>query len=183
MSPRTTPALGSLAIQSHSQSSQLVRVSPATCHNLSLFKELLKEYRKLDDTVTMRINRTTAQFRDRDRIGASGKGSVQEQACSYLWQELVENWKRRTELINYCVEITNETRIGRSDQLGDGSHPSSSHGVSDEAKSRQVRNELAVEKIVRQRSLEAFTSRCRYFEPPASDEEARRWWNEAQRRH
>ena len=114
MSPRTTPALGSLAIQSHSQSSQLVHVSPATCHNLSLFKgsssygisdpslqfwgrfsrrklslELLKEYRKLDDTVTMRINRTTAQFRDRDRMGASGKGTVQEQACSYLWQELV----------------------------------------------------------------------------------------------
>ena len=112
MSPRTTPLLGSLAIQSHSQSSQLVHISPATCHNLSLFKgshsvtlslqfrgvsqgvnclslELLKEYRKLDDTVTMRINRTTAQFRDRDRMGASGKGSVQEQACSYLWRELV----------------------------------------------------------------------------------------------
>ena len=51
--------------------------------------ELLKEYRKLDDAVTMRINRTTAQFRDRDRSGASGKGSVQEQACAYLWKELV----------------------------------------------------------------------------------------------
>jgi len=183
MSPRTVPALGSLAIQSHSQSSQLVHVSPATCHNLSLFKELLKEYRKLDDTVTMRINRTTAQFRDRDRMGPSGKGSVQEQACSYLWQELVENWKRRAELIDYCVDITNETRTRRPDQLGDDSHPSSSLGVSDEAKSRQVRNELAVEKIVRRRSLDAFISRCRFFEPPASDEAARRWWNEAQRRH
>ena len=51
--------------------------------------ELLKEYRKLDDAVTTRINRTTAQFRDRDRLGASGKGSVQEQACAYLWKELV----------------------------------------------------------------------------------------------
>lgn len=51
--------------------------------------ELLKEYRKLDDTVTMRINRTNAQFRDRDRSGATGKGNVQEQACAYLWQELV----------------------------------------------------------------------------------------------
>ncbi|KAI9447972.1 caffeine-induced death protein 2-domain-containing protein [Lactarius indigo] len=183
MSPHTIPALGSLAIQSHSQSSQLVHVSPATCHNLSAFKELLKEYRKLDDTVTMRINRTTAQFRDRDRMGVSGKGSVQEQACSYLWQELVENWKRRAELINYCVEITNETRIGQSDQLGDGAPPSSSLAVSDETKSRQVRNELAVENIVRRRSLDAFISRCRYFEAPVSDEEARRWWNEAQRRH
>jgi hypothetical protein len=113
MSPRA-PALGSLAVQSPSQSSQVVHVSPATCHNLSLFKgsssglllrlgdrvsskrrvsirasELLKEYRKLDDTVTTRINRTTAQFRDRDRLGASGKGSVQEQACAYLWKEIV----------------------------------------------------------------------------------------------
>jgi hypothetical protein len=51
--------------------------------------ELLKEYRKVDDAVTTRINRTTAQFRDRDRLGASGKGSVQEQACAYLWKELV----------------------------------------------------------------------------------------------
>jgi hypothetical protein len=43
----------------------------------------------VDDAVTTRINRTTAQFRDRDRLGASGKGSVQEQACAYLWKELV----------------------------------------------------------------------------------------------
>jgi hypothetical protein len=52
--------------------------------------ELLREYRKLDDSVMMRINRTNAQFRDRDRLlGASGKGNVQEEACAHLWQELV----------------------------------------------------------------------------------------------
>ncbi len=37
----------------------------------------------------MRLNRTTAQFRDRDRLGATGKGNFQDQACAYLWQELV----------------------------------------------------------------------------------------------
>ena len=37
MTPRVPP-LGSLAVQSPSQSSQVVHVSPATCHNLSLFK-------------------------------------------------------------------------------------------------------------------------------------------------
>ena len=51
-----------------------------------------------------------------------------------------ENWRRRTELINYCVEITNETRTGRPDQLGDGAHPSSSLGVSDEAKVTEITN-------------------------------------------
>jgi len=56
---------------------------------IRILLELLKEYRKLDDAVTMRINRTTAQFRDRDRLGVTGKGSVQDQACAYLWQELV----------------------------------------------------------------------------------------------
>jgi len=192
MSPRA-PLLGSLAVhQSSSQSSQLVHVSPATCHNLSLFKELLKEYRKLDDSVTTRINRTTAQFRDRDRLGASGKGKVQEQACAYLWKELVANWKRRTEIIDYCMKVMDEAQVGRqSDHRagtggGDGvvrrSSSSLSVGVADETKYRQVRNELAIEKIVRQRSIDAFVSRCRYFEPPQSDADGQRWWKEAHER-
>ncbi|KAI0254749.1 caffeine-induced death protein 2-domain-containing protein [Lactifluus subvellereus] len=177
------PALGSLAVQSPSQTSQLVHVSPATCHNLSLFKELLKEYRKLDDTITMRVNRTTAQFRDRDRLGASGKGNIQEQACAHLWRELVDNWKRRGEIIDYCVKVVDEAQVEGSDRPGDGTHQrASSLGVSEEAKYRQVRNELAIEKIVRQRSLDAFVSRCRYFEPPVADHDTRRWWDEAQRR-
>jgi len=188
MSPRM-PALGSLAVQSPSQSSQLVHVSASTCHNLSLFKELLKEYRKLDDTVTMRINRTTAQFRDRDRAGASGKGTVQEQACAYLWQDLVANWKRRTEIIDYCVKVVDDAQLEGTDHdrhhqrqrhhHRPGANPPLSVGVTDEAKYRQIRNERAIEKIIRQRSVDAFVSRCRYFQPPQSDLEARRWWDEA----
>ncbi|KAF8484704.1 caffeine-induced death protein 2-domain-containing protein [Russula ochroleuca] len=187
MSPRV-PALGSLAVQSPSQSSQLVHVSPATCHNLSLFKELLKEYRKVDDAVTTRINRTTAQFRDRDRLGASGKGSVQEQACAYLWKELVANWKRRAEIIDYCVKVVDEAQVGQSDHRAGtdvGTRPSSSSlslGGTDEAKYRQVHNELAIEKIIRRRSIDAFVSRCRYFEPPQSDADGQRWWKEAHER-
>ncbi|KAI0268198.1 caffeine-induced death protein 2-domain-containing protein [Gloeopeniophorella convolvens] len=179
MSPRTQ-VLGSLAVQSPSQASQLVQVTPATCHNLSLFKELLREYRKLDDAVNMRINRTTAQFRDRDRLGTGGKGSIQDQACAHLWQELVDNWRRRAEIIDYCVKVTDEAQIGKLGSADGGARAPQSQGsaVSDEVKRRQVRNELTVEKIVRQRSLDAFTSRCRYFEPPRSDGEARRWWDE-----
>ncbi|KAN0126781.1 Caffeine-induced death protein 2 domain containing protein [Russula decolorans] len=192
--PPRAPLLGSLAVQSpSSQSSQLVHVSPATCHNLSLFKELLKEYRKLDDAVTTRINRTTAQFRDRDRLGASGKGSVQEQACAHLWKELVVNWKRRAEIIDYCVKVVDEAQGGHQsdhrtgvDDDGVARRPSSSSSLSvsvaDETKYRQVRNELAIEKIIRQRSIHAFVSRCRYFEPPQSDADTRRWWKEAHER-
>ena len=51
--------------------------------------DLMREYRKLDDSITMRLNRTNAQFRDRDRLGVSAKGNVQEQACAHLWLELI----------------------------------------------------------------------------------------------
>lgn len=51
--------------------------------------DLLREYRRLDDSITMRLNRTNAQFRDRDRAGTTGKGNVQDQTCAYIWKELV----------------------------------------------------------------------------------------------
>lgn len=37
----------------------------------------------------MRLNRSNAQFRDRDREGTGGKGSIQDQACAYVWKELL----------------------------------------------------------------------------------------------
>jgi hypothetical protein len=46
------------------------------------------EYRRLDDTINMRLNRTHAQFRDRDREG-KGKGNLQDEACIYMWKNLV----------------------------------------------------------------------------------------------
>lgn len=55
--------------------------------------DLLKEYRRLDDTITMRLNRANAAVRDQEREKTSsrsgGKGTIQDQACSSLWQELV----------------------------------------------------------------------------------------------
>ena len=68
----------------------LLLLGPRGYHLRSCFtKDLMKEYRKLDDSITMRLNRTTAQFRDRDRLGIAGKGNLQDQACAHLWKELV----------------------------------------------------------------------------------------------
>ncbi|ETW75710.1 hypothetical protein HETIRDRAFT_422381 [Heterobasidion irregulare TC 32-1] len=186
--PPKSPVLGSLAVQAPSLTPQIVHVSPSTCHNLSLFKELMKEYRRLDDTITMRLNRTNAQFRDRDRLGTGGKGSVQDQTCMYIWKELVENWKRRTDVIEYCVGVVDQSmeqkRQALGEKVGDPVEQRKIQGdlFADEVKRNQVHNELSVEKIVRQRSLDAFSSRCRYFEPPLTDAEARKWWDEAHSR-
>ncbi|KAG1806817.1 caffeine-induced death protein 2-domain-containing protein [Suillus plorans] len=180
MPSKQPPTLGSLAVQA---TPHLVHVSPSTCHNLSMFKDLLKEYRRLDDTITMRLNRSNAQFRDRDRAGTSGKGNIQDQACAYVWKELVENWKRRTEMINYCVDIVDqsmeEKRKSLTSEDGDARAQRKTQAAmfADEVKRNQVHNELAIEKIVRQRSLDAFRSRCQYFSPPLTDSEARKWWD------
>ena len=50
--------------------------------------DLLKEYRKLDDTITMRLNRTTAQFRDRNRLGMGDRGDIDDLVCAQIWKEL-----------------------------------------------------------------------------------------------
>ncbi|KAI0921753.1 hypothetical protein AcW1_004360 [Taiwanofungus camphoratus] len=181
--PSQQPPLGSLAIQAPSLAPKTVHVSPATCHELSLFKDLLKEYRRLDDTITMRLNRTTAQFRDRNRLGQGGRGNVEDQACAQIWRELIANWKRRTEIVNYCTGVVDrsmeEKRKSLNDQGDDSESRRRNQGAlfAEEVKSNQVHNELAVERIIRQRSMDAFRSRCKYFEPSSSEVEARQWWD------
>lgn len=50
----------------------------------------MREYRKLDDSVTMRMNRSLAQFRERDRSGAAASvRTPQEESCAHFWKELV----------------------------------------------------------------------------------------------
>ena len=110
------PPLGSLAVQALSLHPQLVHVSPATCHNLSLFKDLLREYRRLDDTINMRLNRTNAQFRDRDREGKS-KGNVQDETCIYIWQSLVGMFRGR-----YWSLVTH-SNVQRTGDVGQKLYP------------------------------------------------------------
>ncbi|KAF8631954.1 hypothetical protein AX15_002115 [Amanita polypyramis BW_CC] len=187
--PSKQPQLGSLAVQAPSLTPQVVHVSPSTCHDLSLFKELLKEYRKLDDAIVMRLNRANATMRDRERVGDRIlAGNVQDEACAYLWRELVANWKRRTQLVEYCVDVVDQSINEKNEGMEKTNlDPSSRRKMqaekyAEEVKRHQVHNELTVESIIRQRSIDAFRTRCRYFTPPTSDVEARKMWESTVRR-
>ncbi|EPQ59230.1 hypothetical protein GLOTRDRAFT_70478 [Gloeophyllum trabeum ATCC 11539] len=134
----------------------------------------------------MRINRTTALLRNQNKQGTGGAESVQDQACAYIWRELLENWKRRTQIIEYCVGVVDTSMEDKRKAIqAQASNPSAQRKTqgelyADEVKRTQVHNELTVEKIIRQRSLDAFRSRCKYFEPPPSDTESRAWWDSLQ---
>ncbi|OSC96803.1 hypothetical protein PYCCODRAFT_1440769 [Trametes coccinea BRFM310] len=181
--PPKQPQLGSLAIQAPSLTPKTVHVSPSTCHDISVFKDLMNQYRKLDDTINMRLNRTTAQYRDREREGISGKGDIEEQACAHVWRELVANWSRRKDIVEYCVAVVDQSLDEKRQSLqsagDDASAQRKAKGIlyAEEVKRNQIHNELAVETIIRKRAYEAFRTRCRYFEPPTSDVEARKWWD------
>ncbi|KAG8704092.1 hypothetical protein FRC09_003782 [Ceratobasidium sp. 395] len=126
----------------------------------------MKEYRKLDDSVTMRMNRNLAQFRDRDRL-SSRRTAPQDDACLHFWRELVANWVNRTEIVNYCVAVVDKSMDAKREALAgqdlklDENRKTASSLYSDEVKRNQMHNELAVEAIIRQRSLDGTSSRRR----------------------
>ncbi|KAI0774150.1 caffeine-induced death protein 2 [Fomes fomentarius] len=117
-------------------------------------------YRKLDDTINMRLNRTTAQYRDRERSGLGGKGDIEEQTCAHVWKELVANWSRRKAIVNYCVGVADESVDEKRQTLQDAGDDASvqrkARGAlyAEEVKRNQVRNELFVENIVRKRTFD-----------------------------
>jgi len=187
MSPKQ-PILGSLAVQGPSLNPQKIHVSPTTCQDLSLFKDILKEYRRLDDTIAMRLNRANATMRDQDRIHGLRQGSsLQDEACEYIWRELVGNWKRRTQLIEYCIAVVDQSLAEKRGALEGHEQAPPNRRISegaiyeDEVKRKQVHTELTVEGIVRKRSAHAFRARCQYFVPPLTDAEARKMWESAQK--
>ena len=48
--------------------------------------DLMREYRKIDDSVTMRLNRTAAQFRERDGRGGN---QLDNGACGFFFTQLI----------------------------------------------------------------------------------------------
>ncbi|KIJ57055.1 hypothetical protein M422DRAFT_57550 [Sphaerobolus stellatus SS14] len=189
MARSNTPELGSRALHVPS-TSQVVQVTPSTCHNLSVFKDIMREHRKLDDSVTMRLNRNQALFRDREREAAAGTtAAAQDEACAYFWSQLVSGWKARTQIIQYCVDVVDagmeQTKAtfekDSETAVGDAAVERRQRSVlyAEQVKKNQLHNELTVEQIVRTRSIEAFRSRCKYFEPPLTDVDARKWWDAA----
>ncbi|KAF9462637.1 caffeine-induced death protein 2-domain-containing protein [Collybia nuda] len=178
------PQLGSLAIQEPVNPPQVVHVSPATCHDLSLFKDILKEYRRLDDTIVMRLNRANATMRDQERLQDHiNTTNVQEQACLNMWRELVGNWNRRSQLVEYCAFVVDQSLAEKRKALEEQStDPVTQRKIqatvfADGVKRNQIHNELTIESIVQKRSIEAFRSRCQYFSPPKTDIEGHRVWD------
>ncbi|WFD24556.1 hypothetical protein MEQU1_003258 [Malassezia equina] len=110
-------------------------VTPSLClslvefkgtHNSAYHADMLRQFRAVDDSVTLRLNRAFAQSRDRGTstppsllvqhtksfsssaatdLGRSTYSSVSEAMCASIWLDLVDLWTRREDTIKYCMDI------------------------------------------------------------------------------
>ncbi|KAH8830880.1 caffeine-induced death protein 2-domain-containing protein [Flagelloscypha sp. PMI_526] len=156
---------------------ETIYINASTCMNLSLFKEVLKEYRKVDDQITTRLNRAQAMSREH------GVAPRQDETCAQFWRELVDTWTKRQTLVQYCIGVA-EQKIEDSHSIvpsanSDSPNPTRAKWSALQVTRDQLNNEATVEKIIRNRSLQAFRSRCRYFTPPADDQVL---WEESSKR-
>ncbi|KAI7823952.1 hypothetical protein BX661DRAFT_185988, partial [Kickxella alabastrina] len=119
-----------------------VEMSVQTCLNMSHFKATMRELRKVDDNIILRMNNTnTAAAED----------------CLAFFNVLRTAYARREHDISYCLSVL-EQRIAQQTPR--------KNTMSLESQRDWVENERSVEDIVRSRSLQVFRSRCRFFEFP-----------------
>ncbi|SPO35391.1 uncharacterized protein PSFLO_00862 [Pseudozyma flocculosa] len=202
--------LGSAALDVPPTPTNVKNLTPNTCLAIVEFKDLLRQHRQVDDTITTRLNRHLARSRDQGYLsspsllssssplsasnaadlGQSTYSTVPEQACAQFWKELLDVWKGREDVVRYCIGVADQARgprpSGTESKLDADYTPTPTQARwgrgedQSEFLTRQMRNELAVESIIRKRSLEAFKSRCRFFQPspppgPEGDRERAMW--------
>ncbi|KAJ1972227.1 hypothetical protein H4R35_004794 [Dimargaris xerosporica] len=128
-------------------------ITANTCRNLSHFKEYMKELRRLDDNIMIRLNSTNTHS---------------AAACAELFERLSQAYIRREKAINYCLEVLDGQLTAKQQALDHGMGNASARSAlyADDTKRRMIANEFTVEDIVRERSLRVFRDRCRLFTIP-----------------
>ncbi|KAE8538286.1 hypothetical protein D1P53_005628 [Cryptococcus gattii VGV] len=159
-----------------------VTVTAETCFNLGVFRDIVRQYRKLDDQIIIRLNRAQAELRDRARTSNEGSwisGGVKsmegaEGMCVKMWSEMMAGWAHRQTLLTFCSQTVQSSVEGKRNE---GAHV---RGIrEEEVLADQLASEESIEAIIRKRTLEAFKSRCPFFTP--SDNTSKAWYNLADR--
>ncbi|KAI9490781.1 caffeine-induced death protein 2 [Zychaea mexicana] len=127
------------------------QLNPSTCYNLSFFKEIMKELRRVDDNIIPRMNSTDTHS---------------EKACGEFFSQLAQSYRKRENAVDYCLKVMDEQIEKKTKLLEEDpdDYETKSSLFSDETKRRMIANELVVEDIVRARSLQVFKTKCKVFD-------------------
>ncbi|KAJ8375543.1 hypothetical protein SKAU_G00061230 [Synaphobranchus kaupii] len=132
------------------------------CEDFSMFQEVLKLMRTIDDRIVHALNTTVPT--------ASFKGKVDAtQTCKELYKSLIEAHSSRDIAIKTCIAQTSgvvsqlsEERARDSDNLSLIKQLRKA-----QTKLKLMQSELNVEEVVNDRTLKVFSERCRiHYTPP-----------------
>ncbi|KAK6293320.1 hypothetical protein J4Q44_G00368210 [Coregonus suidteri] len=132
------------------------------CEDFSMFQEVLKVMRNIDDRIVHSLNTTVPTVSFSGRVDAS-------QTCRQLYESLMEAHLSRDRAIKTCIGQTSEV-VGqlREQRAKDGDNMTTIKLLrKEQTKLKLMRSELNVEEVVNDRSLKVFSERCRtHYTPP-----------------
>ncbi|NP_001134455.1 protein MIX23 [Oncorhynchus tshawytscha] len=132
------------------------------CEDFSMFQDVLKVMRNIDDRIVHSLNTTVPTVSFSGRVDAS-------QTCRQLYESLMEAHLSRDRAIKTCIAQTSEV-VGqlREQRAKDGDNMTTVKLLrKEQTKLKLMRSELNVEEVVNDRSLKVFSERCRtHYTPP-----------------
>ncbi|KAF6727311.1 Coiled-coil domain-containing protein 58 [Oryzias melastigma] len=137
-------------------------VATLNCEDFSLFQEVLKVMRTIDDRIVHALNTTVPT------VSFSGKVDA-TQTCKQLYESMMEAHLNRDKAIKTCIAQTSEVVEKLREQRAQDSE---NLGLikqlrKEQTKLKLMQSELNVEEVVNDRSLKVFNERCRiHYTPP-----------------
>ncbi|XP_070841813.1 protein MIX23 [Chaetodon trifascialis] len=132
------------------------------CEDFSMFQEVLKVMRTIDDRIVHALNTTVPT------VSFSGKVDA-TQTCKQLYESLMEAHLSRDKAIKSCIAQTSEV-VGRlrEERAKDSANLALIKQLRKEQTNlKLMQSELNVEEVVNDRSLKIFKERCRiHYTPP-----------------
>ncbi|KAF2350064.1 Caffeine-induced death protein 2 [Trinorchestia longiramus] len=114
---------------------------------------LLRNLRVVDDKIIFGLNLATPTQSFRNTVDPAQK-------CEQLFHELAENYKERGALLERCLQHSTQ-RLSELRSIDPATDASLSWKIkSERSKVRELRNELGIEEILRERGRKVFTERC-----------------------
>ncbi|NP_001290947.1 coiled-coil domain-containing protein 58 [Esox lucius] len=132
------------------------------CEDFSMFQEVLKTMRSIDDRIVHSLNTTVPTASFSSRVDAS-------QTCKQLYESLLEAHLSRDRAIKTCIARTSEVVSQlREERAKDSDNMTTLRLLrKEQTKLKLMRSELNVEEVVNDRSLKVFSERCRiHYMPP-----------------
>uniref|UniRef100_A0A3P8REK4 Protein MIX23 n=1 Tax=Astatotilapia calliptera TaxID=8154 RepID=A0A3P8REK4_ASTCA len=132
------------------------------CEDYSMFQEVLKVMRTIDDRIVHALNTTVPT------VSFSGKVDA-TQTCKQLYESMMEAHLSRDKAIKACIAQTSEV-VGqlREQRAKDNENMALIKQLrKEQTKLKLMQSELNVEEVVNDRSLKVFNERCRiHYTPP-----------------